>query len=208
LKLFSITLEYGGMTMRFRKAMGLLCRTLVRWQERNAIEDSVTMWRSLDDLPTLPQIPGVDVVTMNQHDRDEDLIDIYNEACVGSPNFRRAGRTQIEAFKASPLHDPEGVFIARIEGEAAGYCFARVLPDGSGKITGLAVLSGYQKRGIGRLLLLCGLYHLKTRGADRVHLLADCVDRIQALYESLGFLRQEPTVTLGCSLEASYQSVP
>ena len=178
--------------MGLRRLLGRMCRAVVRWQERNVEQESIVMWRSLDDLPPLQLPPFVEIVTMDQHYREEDLLDIHNEACAGTKGFRKAGRVQLEAFKASPLHDPKGVFIARIEGVAVGYCFARYTEGGIGKITGLAVLSGYRQRGIGRALLLSGLWYLRGRGADKARLLADQEDPAMVLYEGLGFRAEEP----------------
>lgn len=178
--------------MGLRKLLGRMCRALVRWQERKVEQESIVMWRSLEDLPPLELPPFVEIVTMDQHYREEDLLDIHNEACAGMKGFRKAGRVQLEAFKASPLHDPKGVLIARIEGVAVGYCFARYAEGAPGKITGLAVLSGYRQRGIGRALLLGGLWYLREKGADRARLLADRDDPAMVLYEGLGFSAEEP----------------
>jgi mycothiol synthase len=181
-----------GRAMKLKTTVGRLCRALVRWQERRVERESAVLWRSLNHLPSVPWIPGVEVVTMDRHHREQDLTDIYNEACAGTPGFHRAGPVQLEAFKASPYHDPKGVFLARIEGTAVGYCFARLTPGGLGKITGLAVLSGYRRRGIGRALVLSALHYLREKGATRVRLLVDPEDPAQALYESLGFSEWKP----------------
>jgi mycothiol synthase len=170
-----------------RAAFGKICRMLVGLQERKIKQESVLLSRSLQNLPDPESPPYLEITTLDRHYSEEDLLNIHNEALAGTSGFKRAGSLQLEAFKASPHHDPKGVLIARIDGVAVGYCFARYIPDGPSKITGLAVLNNYRGMGIGRALLIRGLHYLRQRGADRVQLLVDLDDSIRSFYEQLGF---------------------
>jgi ribosomal protein S18 acetylase RimI-like enzyme len=85
------------------------------------------------------------------------------------------------------------IFVADLEGEIAGYCCVDLYGSDSEKgtvvwIQALAVAPEYQRRGLGRTLLLIGLRWGQKGGAQRSFLAADKRNHIsRKIYENLGY---------------------
>jgi ribosomal protein S18 acetylase RimI-like enzyme len=89
--------------------------------------------------------------------------------------------------------DTEGVIVAEVEGEVAGYV-ALGHPTGLASnrhvlsVRGLAVAPGFQGRGLGRALLRAAVEEARRRGARRLTLrVLGSNSAARALYESSGF---------------------
>jgi ribosomal protein S18 acetylase RimI-like enzyme len=89
--------------------------------------------------------------------------------------------------------DTEGVIVAEVEGEVAGYV-ALGHPTGLASnrhvlsVRGLAVAPGFQGRGLGRALLRGAVAEARRRGARRLTLrVLGSNSAARALYESSGF---------------------
>lgn len=87
------------------------------------------------------------------------------------------------------------VILASRKGKAIGYCWTTAnLTDAppphlrKGRIYMLGVAPKYRSKGIGRLLLLAGLSHLKSKGVEVAELTVDSQSGAAcSLYESVGF---------------------
>jgi ribosomal protein S18 acetylase RimI-like enzyme len=67
--------------------------------------------------------------------------------------------------------NPEGVFVAEIEGEVVGYITTRVDREAKiGRIMNFAVMPGYQGQGIGTKLMDKALGYLKGKGMELVRI--------------------------------------
>ncbi|MBI4500773.1 MAG: ribosomal protein S18-alanine N-acetyltransferase [Gemmatimonadetes bacterium] len=88
------------------------------------------------------------------------------------------------AFQA--LMGPSSL-VAIMDGEIAGYVFARVLAD-EGEILNLAVRAERRGQGVGRRLLDCSVDQLRKDGARTVYLeVRASNDTGQAFYRRMGF---------------------
>lgn len=87
-------------------------------------------------------------------------------------------------FEDFYLHDPQGCFIARVEGEPAGICIATPY-DHSGFIGELIVRAEARRRGLGAALLNHAVRYLRQRGIQTVYL--DGVVAAIPLYQRNGF---------------------
>ena len=89
---------------------------------------------------------------------------------------------------AETLSDAEDLLFLTLSGETIGFAWIGVDGDGKGLIEPLGIVTAYQHKGFGRLLLLGVLRELISRGAQRVEIGAwrNNHAAIQ-LYQSLGF---------------------
>ena len=84
--------------------------------------------------------------------------------------FGRIGNVGWEERKMSHIDDdaaanPEGIFVAEVDSEIAGYITTRLNPSTQiGGIPNLAVLPDFQRRGIGRQLIEKALAYLQEAG--------------------------------------------
>jgi mycothiol synthase len=88
-----------------------------------------------------------------------------------------------------PWFDPEGFFLAERAGRLVGFHWTKVA-DGLGEVYVLGVVPAEAGRGLGGLLTLVGLRHLRSRGLETVLLYVEA-DNAAAIrvYERLGFTR-------------------
>lgn len=90
---------------------------------------------------------------------------------------------------------PEEVLMAYRRGRPVAYCWTRILvyematpTMRAGEIHMIGVDPDFRKKGLGRIILLSGLHHLKRKGIAKVVLAVDSEDPIaRGLYESIGF---------------------
>jgi ribosomal protein S18 acetylase RimI-like enzyme len=87
-------------------------------------------------------------------------------------------------FESLYAHDPLGCFVARLDGQAAGICFATPYSH-SGFIGELVVRAEFRQRGIGGALLNRAATYLRERGLNTIYL--DGVVAAVPLYERNGF---------------------
>ena len=99
----------------------------------------------------------------------------FAEGWQGETIFELAGSYQ---------HDPDGCFIAEIDGDPVGMCFG-VAYDTFGFLGGLIVLPEVRGQGIGRGLLEHTTAYLEGNGLKSVFL--DGVPRAVSMYERCGF---------------------
>ena len=97
---------------------------------------------------------------------------------------RKAKHVDMDAAR-----DPEGIFVAEIDGMAVGYVSSWMDHEvGMGYIPNIAVASGYRGQGIGRKLLEHVMEALRRQGMSHVRIETLAENSIgEHLYTSLGF---------------------
>jgi mycothiol synthase len=94
----------------------------------------------------------------------------------------------LAARMAEPWFDPEGLLIAEVDGEPAGFHWTKQHDAQHGEVYVVGVGPAGQGRGLGRALTVAGVEHLAAKGVEQVILYVEA-DNLPArnLYASLGF---------------------
>jgi ribosomal protein S18 acetylase RimI-like enzyme len=128
---------------------------------------------------------------------DENIEKTFGKV-IGKDWWERKAEDIQRDFDADPL----GVFVEEIDGKIAG--FITTFSDSknnTGRIPHLAVLPGYQGKGIGRKLLEHSFAHFKKQGLKlaRIEVLVNNANA-HKLYTKMGFKEVAGTIHLGKSL--------
>ena len=133
---------------------------------------------------TRPFLPG----------KDEDAwLEVNNRAFRGHPEQGSWTRQDLEDREQQPWFDPEGFLLHEIGGKLAAFCWTKVQDDDHdsgevGEIYVIAVNPDFQRRGLGKELVLAGLEHLSSVGMEKAMLYVDRDnEEARALYRGLGF---------------------
>lgn len=119
---------------------------------------------------------------------DEDAwLAVNNAAFTGHPENGRWTREILADRMAQPWFDPEGFVTVWSDQRLAGFCWTKS-HDEMGEIYVIAVAPGFQRRGLGRFLVVRGLEVIERNGFAKGMLYMDA-DNVGAaeLYASLGF---------------------
>ena len=160
------------------------------------VRDLWVMRRPLDD--TLPEVtvPGSLVVRPFEPGRDEQaFLEVNAAAFAEHPEQGEITRADLDQRMAQDWFDPAGFFLARSttpgeHGRLLGYHWTKVhRGDPSyGEVYVVGVSPSAQGLGLGRLLTLIGLHHLRSLGLGAVILYVESDnDAAVALYRRLGF---------------------
>jgi ribosomal protein S18 acetylase RimI-like enzyme len=135
--------------------------------------------------PSIPE--GVDIARYRWGEADEAVHRlIYVDAAWASV----PGHTErdLEAWLGRN-RERDRAFLARRDGHPVGWVRGRVMDNGLGYVTSLAVASAERRRGLGRALLLLGLADLEAQGATGLALDVEAAnDGALGLYRSVGLV--------------------
>jgi mycothiol synthase len=152
------------------------------------------MRRSLrEPLPDLVVPEGVALRTYAGPDDDTELLRINNAAFAWHPEQGGWTEDELAARRAEPWWEPAGLWLA-VEASGPrrmlGFHWTKVHPGNLGEVYVVAVDPAAQGRGLGRVLTLAGLCHLREKSLDAVLLYTEA-DNVAAVrtYEKLGFSR-------------------
>ena len=143
------------------------------------------------DLPAVTTPPGVLLRTF-EPGRDEDAwVRVNARAFADHPEQGRWTREDLERREREPWFDPAGFFLAERDGALLGFHWTKVHDDGPiGEVYVVGVDPDAQGLGLGRVLTLAGLRHLRGLGLPAVMLYVDESNTAAtSLYAGLGFVR-------------------
>lgn len=157
-----------------------------------------TMRRELDTIPSdVGRNKDVRTRVMKEGIEDINLLRwLDNEAFSEHFNFRPRTLEEWKHWSKEPDFDQEGWFFALLEGKPVGHVgtwidskFVKFKGIKRGSIATIGVLKPYRRKGIGTLLILCGMEYLKSREMTEVELGVDDLNQTEAikLYEKVGF---------------------
>jgi mycothiol synthase len=149
-------------------------------------------------LPEITTPPGVRLRTFEVGADEEAWVRVNARAFADHPEQGRWTRADLERRQREAWFSPEGFFLAERNGELIGFHWTKVhAAEAAGRGQGGTALGevyvvgvdpSAQGLGLGRLLTLAGLHHLKSLGLPAVMLYADESNAPAiALYEKLGF---------------------
>jgi mycothiol synthase len=146
------------------------------------------------DLPAVTVPSGVLLRTF-EPGRDEDAwVRVNARAFARHPEQGRWTREDLERREREPWFDPAGFFLAERQGggELLGFHWTKVHDDGPiGEVYVVGVDPDAQGLGLGRVLTLTGLCHLRDIGLPAVMLYVDESNTAAtSLYAGLGFERR------------------
>lgn len=148
------------------------------------------------ELPELVVPEGIVVRTYGGPADDAEILRVNNAAFDWHPEQGGWTAADIAVRRESPWFDPEGLFVAADPddpGRILGFHWTKVHPaddtsEAVGEVYVVAIDPAAQGRGLGRLLTLAGLRHLRGRGPGTVILYTEA-DNTAAVhtYTRLGF---------------------
>lgn len=169
------------------------------------------MARPLDDtVAPVPDPPdGVTIRTFRPGSDDDAWVALNAAAFADHPEQGRLTVADLHARMAEPWFDPNGFFLATEADTPIAFHWTKVHDDDPpvGEVYVVGVHPSQQGRGLGRLLTLVGLHHLRDRGLATVTLFVDESNRAAvATYTRLGFERTAAHVQFG--RDAGVQAAP
>lgn len=137
--------------------------------------------------PLAPPSEGVAIRSFRPGD-EASILAINAAAFAHHPEQGGMDAADLAARMAEPWFDPEGLLIAEVDGEAAGFHWTKQHDARHGEVYVVAIAPAGQGRGLGRALTVAGVEHLAAKGTDEVLLYVEA-DNLPArnLYASLGF---------------------
>lgn len=137
----------------------------------------------------LPPPQHTDRATIGSAGPDDDaaIIVVHNRAFAGHPEASGLTPERLVELRAAPWFDPEGLVVARRNGEVVGYCLTKLHANGDGEVYFLAVDPALRGHRIGEALAAAGYGRLADRGATRAMLWVDGDNSAAiALYRRIG----------------------
>lgn len=164
------------------------------------VRDLWIMRRSLRDLPEVRDVEAT-VVRTFEPGRDEDaFLELNALAFADHPEQGSLTRTDLEQRMAEDWFDPTGFFLAETPagssdpGRLVGFHWTKVhaMDPPYGEVYVVGVSPDAQGMGLGKVLTLTGLHHLRSRGLDEVilHVGSDNAAAVK-VYAGLGFAHAE-----------------
>lgn len=164
----------------------------VLWQMRRSLRS---------ELPTVADVPGIEIRAFRP-DRDNDAVLAVNaRAFVDLPDQGSWSAEDLAQRCAESWFDPPGFLLAWQGESLVGFHWTKVHGahghghEAIGEVYVLAVDPAFTGHGLGRLLTVRGLEHLRAQGLSQVMLYVDAAnERALRLYESLGFAHWDTDV--------------
>lgn len=144
---------------------------------------------------SFPKTPPGFPVRHFQAGEEGRLTEIQNRCFVNTWGYHPNTEEEMRYVIGHSNCDPKGILLAYQGDRPIGYCWTRIeyggksmAQESQGRIFMLGVDPDYRGTGLGKGLLLAGLFYLKNKGLRVAHLTVDSENRIAtALYRSIGF---------------------
>lgn len=155
------------------------------WQMRRSL--------ATPELPELTVPDGLLLRTYAGPADDAELLRVNNAAFAWHPEQGGWTERDIAARRAESWFDPKGLFLAFDAADPdrlLGFHWTKAHPDAApaGEVYVVGIDPAAQGRGLGRLLTLAGLHHLRERGLSEVLLYTEADNRAAVhTYTRLGF---------------------
>jgi mycothiol synthase len=153
------------------------------WQMRRSLHADLPPLEVPDGIRLRPFRPGVD---------DEAWLRVNARAFADHPEQGSMTAADLSLRMTESWFDPVGFILAERGGELVGFHWTKVHEGGEhdpiGEVYVVGVDPSAQGLGLGRVLTLAGLWHLRERGLDQVMLYVESDNTAAiAVYERLGF---------------------
>jgi len=151
--------------------------------------DLWVMRRPLASVPAPRPVPDVAVRTFVVGQDEDAFLALNAAAFAHHPEQGSLSRADLAERIAEPWFDPAGFFLAERDGELLGFHWTKVHPAPPvGEIYVLGVSPAAQGLGLGTVLALTGLSHLRSRGLESVMLYVEADNAAAVrLYDGIGF---------------------
>jgi mycothiol synthase len=156
------------------------------------VRDLWLMRRSLrEELPPVRDVEGVDVRPFRPGLDEQALLAVNAAAFAHHPEQGGMTEQDLQQRLAEPWFDPAGFFLAFKGDDLVGFHWTKVHQEESppfGEVYVVGVAPQAQGSGLGKVLTLTGLHHLRSRGLGEVVLYVEADNApAVAVYEGLGF---------------------
>jgi mycothiol synthase len=160
------------------------------------------------ELPAVPEVEGVELRAFRPGVDDAAWLDLNARAFAHHPEQGGITAGDLEQRISESWFDPAGFFLAWRGEKLAGFHWTKIHAHGAGiagesehshdpigEVYVVGVDPGEQGNGLGRVLTLVGLHHLRDKGLAEVLLYVDA-DNVSAVhvYKRLGFVRRSADV--------------
>ncbi|MCP3799139.1 mycothiol synthase [Allokutzneria sp. A3M-2-11 16] len=154
------------------------------------------MRRSLaEPLPTRATPEGVVLRTFRPGEDEAAMVAVNNRAFSWHPEQGGWTEADVRTREAKKWFDANGFFLAERDGEVVGFHWTKVHPaspstggEPIGEVYVVGIDPDAQGGGLGSVLLLAGLHHLRSLGLPAVMLYVEAVNTAAIrVYEKLGF---------------------
>lgn len=163
---------------------------------RHGLSRARELWvmRRTGGAPLPDLVPPHDLRIRSYRPEDADAVLRVNAAAFARhPEQGALDRAGLAERMAEPWFEPEGLLLAEDpDGTVVGFHWTKRHSPTEGEVYVLGIDPSAQGRGLGRLLTLAGLHHLRSRGIDDVLLYVES-DNAPAIrvYSGLGFGHDE-----------------
>lgn len=151
----------------------------------------LTMEKSLQTLVEVPSLPSGYQLSYIRDQKDIPAwVELFNESFIDHWDHHELTVEQVQSWHSQPNYQPELDLVAVApDGTFAAFCSCQLKSPQIGWIEWLGTRRGFRKLGLGRAILLAGLYQLQKSGATLVRLSVDAQSLTGAtkLYQSIDF---------------------